>query len=296
MKIGPHKNTEDKRIEDARRLSRRRFLRNVFLGAAGLSAAGAAHANQLNDLEVLEYTVEIPGWPQAKNGYAIGQISDLHFDSPGAIHRAGRAVSLLLSRAPDVVAITGDFVSDGQSKYLLEGVQTLLPLKAAPGGALAILGNHDWYDHAQERVAGAVAAAGITMLRNRSVPVPSVPNAYFVGIDDVSYGAQDLQKALNGVPHDAIRILLVHEPDFADVTGPGFALQLSGHSHGGQIRVPGLPPLHTPTLGSKYPQGLQQSPTHPVYTSKGVGVTGIDLRLYCPPDVTILRLQCPPTV
>lgn len=293
---GPHKNSEDITPQGGRRISRRRFLQGAFAGAAGLSAAGVAHANQLNDLQTLEYTVEIPGWPAAKNGYRIGQISDLHFDSPGAIARVRRAVAMLLSHAPDVVVITGDFVSDGNSGYLSDGIQALLPLKDAPGGALAILGNHDWYGHAQERVAGAVSAAGITLLRNRSVLIPTVPNAYFVGLDDVSFGADDLKKALDGVPQDALRILLVHEPDYADLSGPGFALQISGHSHGGQIRVPGLPPLHTPTLGRKYPQGLQQSLTHPVYTSKGVGVTGIDLRLCCPPDVTILRLHCPQAV
>ena len=88
-------------------------------------------------------------------------------------------------------------------------------------------------------------------------------------------------------------MLLVHEPDYADEAPPGFALQLSGHSHGGQIRVPGLPPLHVPKYSTHYPEGLQQGPHHPVYTTRGVGTTGPPIRLFCPPEVTVLTSTPP---
>lgn len=131
------------------------------------------------------------------------------------------------------------------------------------------------------------------MLRNQSAPVPGVSGTYFIGVDDVVTQCDDIVRAVAGVPPAATRILLVHEPDFADSAGPGFALQISGHSHGGQIRLPGLPPLHEPPLGREYPEGLQQAKHHQVYTSRGVGVTGPKLRLYCRPDVTLLRLHAP---
>ena len=85
----------------------------------------------------------------------------------------------------------------------------------------------------------------------------------------------------------------MHEPDYADEAPPGFALQLSGHSHGGQIRIPGLPAFHCPKYGRHYPEGLRQGPHHPVYTTRGVGTIGPPIRLFCPPEVTVLTLRSP---
>lgn len=136
--------------------------------------------------------------------------------------------------------------------------------------------------------------AGMTVLRNQSVPFPTVDGAWIVGLDDVCVDKQDAETALQGVPSDACKILLVHEPDFADQSPPGFALQLSGHSHAGQIRLPGLPPLHCPKFGRHYPEGLEQSEHHPVYTTRGVGMVGPQIRLFCPPEVTLLRVYPKP--
>ena len=112
-----------------------------------------------------------------------------------------------------------------------------------------------------------------------------------VGLDDRYAGRQDVARALDSVPPDVCKLLLVHEPDYADEAPAGFALQLSGHSHGGQVRVPGLPPLHVPKYSTHYPEGLQQGPHHPVYTTRGVGTTGLPIRLFCPPEVTVLTLH-----
>ena len=98
-------------------------------------------------------------------------------------------------------------------------------------------------------------------------------------------------QALQGVPETAVKLLLMHEPDYADEAPPGFALQLSGHSHAGQIRIPGLPPLHCPEYGRRYPEGLQQTTHHPVYTTRGIGMIGPQMRFCCPPEVTILTIQ-----
>lgn len=287
-------NTADPRF-DARYRGRRNFIRYGFFCLAAFIGT-AVRANQIDDLELLDVSIYVPRWPIAQNGYTIAQISDLHCDDDRCVARVVHGVKLLMQQKPDVAVVTGDFVSGGGLDFLHQGVQALSPLRDLPGGAYAILGNHDWYGRSDESVASAVAASGITMLRNQSTGIPGVRNAYFVGLDDVTAGAHDLSKALQGVPADAVRILLVHEPDFADSAGPGFALQLSGHSHGGQIRIPSLPPLHTPPLGQRYPQGLQQCATHPVYTSKGVGVTGVDLRLACRPDVTLIRIFNAPSV
>ena len=90
---------------------------------------------------------------------------------------------------------------------------------------------------------------------------------------------------------DTVRLLLVHEPDYADESPAGFAMQFSGHSHAGQVRVPGLPPLYCPEYGRKYPEGLRHTLTHPVYTTRGVGMMGPQMRFCCPPEVTLLILR-----
>ena len=281
------------RTDEARRLSRRRFIARSVLGLAGLTAAGAVSANQIDDLQLIDLRVEVPGWPSASNGFTIAQLSDLHCDDTDSVNRVYRGVKLLLDEQPHVGVVTGDFISRGNTAYLSEVAKALSPLNALPSGAYAVLGNHDYERGSADKIASVISSAGFDVLRNQSVPIGGVPNAFFVGVDDAIARCSHVERAIAGLPPGSTRILLVHEPDFADVAGPGFALQLSGHSHGGQIRVPGLPPIHEPTMGRQYPEGLQQAVNHLVYTSRGVGVTGPKLRLYCKPDVTLLRLYAP---
>jgi len=281
------------KTDEARRLSRRRFIGRSVLGLAGLSVAGAVSANQIDDLQLIDLRVEVPGWPSASNGFTIAQLSDLHCDDQDSINRVHRGVKWLLDAQPNVCVVTGDFISRGNITYLGDVANALSPLNSLPSGAYAILGNHDYERGSADRIASVISSAGFEVLRNQSVPIGGVQNAYFVGVDDAIARCNHVERAVAGLPPGSTRILLVHEPDFADVAGPGFALQLSGHSHGGQIRVPGLPPIHEPTMGRQYPEGLQQAANHLVYTSRGVGVTGPKLRLYCKPDVTLLRLYAP---
>jgi predicted MPP superfamily phosphohydrolase len=93
------------------------------------------------------------------------------------------------------------------------------------------------------------------------------------------------------VPDSAVELLLVHEPDYADEAPRGFSLQFSGHPHGGQVRIPMLPPIIVPTYSRRYPEGLQQARNHLVYTTRGVGMVGPKFRLFCPPEVGLIRLK-----
>ena len=110
-------------------------------------------------------------------------------------------------------------------------------------------------------------------------------------MDDYWKGEDDLDRALTGVPEREARIVLVHEPDFADTIGScRVDLQISGHSHGGQVRLPLIGALHLPPLGRKYPIGLQKAGRTQVYTNRGLGTTGPPVRFNCPPEVTLLRV------
>jgi uncharacterized protein len=162
---------------------------------------------------------------------------------------------------------------------------------------LAILGNHDHWNNAAI-VEGALQDRGIPVLRNRSVPLERGHHRIWIaGIDDALVEAADLDKALHNVPRSETTLLLAHEPDFADFAARfPVDLLLSGHSHGGQVRLPGIGALILPALARKYPIGLNRVGSLQVYTNRGLGVINPPVRFYCPPEVTFVTLFSSPPV
>ena len=271
---------------------RRRFLK--FGAAAAVAVAGApAYGYEIepNHPVVTRRNVKVPGWPASAAGLTAGQLGDLHCQDHASAARTAHAARLLLAEKPDIVFLTGDYISNGDgTAWAQDAAEALSPLRAAPHGVFCTLGNHDYPDGRPPEVAAALERVGFQMLLNRAVPFPSVPNAWIVGLESMSLAYQDPIKAMQDVPQNAVKILLMHEPDYADESPLGIGLQLSGHSHAGQIRLPGLPPLHCPEWGRRYPEGLQQAQNHQVYTTRGVGMMGPQIRFCCPPEITVLRL------
>jgi uncharacterized protein len=156
---------------------------------------------------------------------------------------------------------------------------------------VAILGNHDhWNDG--KIVEGALHDRGIQVLRNRSLPLERGRSRIWIaGVDDALVQAADLTKTLHHVPASEAVVLLAHEPDFADYAARfPVDLQLSGHTHGGQVRLPGIGALILPRLAEKYPEGLNQVGALQVYTNRGLGVINPPVRFNCPPEVTFVTL------
>ena len=155
---------------------------------------------------------------------------------------------------------------------------------------LACLGNHEHWTDA-DAVAGALADAGITVLRNAAQEIRE--GLWVAAVDDVWEQHADLEKALDKVPTGATIVLLAHEPDYADeVAADGrVSLQLSGHSHGGQVRLPFVGPPALPYLGRKYPAGLYRVGGTWLYVNRGVGALGPPVRFNCRPEVTLLTLR-----
>jgi predicted MPP superfamily phosphohydrolase len=276
------------------------LTRRVFLGGALFAGGGAVAAPagwlygsrvEARWLEVTRLRVPIAGLPPGFAGLTIGQISDLHFGPVVDPLRVRAAVDAVLRARPDVAVVTGDFVSrlDGGEAELV--VRELGRLRA-PLGQLAILGNHDhWTDHAV--VANAVQRAGLTLLRNAHQPIArGGQRLWFAGVDDVWERKADLSRALDGVPADGRVVLLAHEPDFADEVAKErrVALQLSGHSHGGQIRLPLLGAPVLPLHGRKYPYGLRRIGDLMLYTNRGIGLIQPAVRVNCRPEVTVIEL------
>lgn len=239
--------------------------------------------------------------PAHFDGFTIVQLSDFHYDPHFSVVPIREAVRMCNDLFPDLVVLTGDFVS-----VPVFGSHKIEPATADPAelcahllaglrsrfGSWAILGNHDVFSDATV-VTDSLSSAGIQVLRNQAAPVEKDgARLWLAGVNDVLAAAADVDQALQGLSPDEPVILLAHEPDFADhVAKYPVDLQLSGHSHGGQVRLPLLGPLYLPELARKYPTGLRRIGPLTLYTNQGLGTLRIPVRLNCPPEVTHITLR-----
>jgi predicted MPP superfamily phosphohydrolase len=241
-------------------------------------------------IEIVRVDVPIRGLPTPLQGFTIVQLSDFHVGPYVKAEDVHRSVEIANKLDPDLVVLTGDYVS-GSAQHSAACARELAALKAERG-VRAILGNRD-FRHGAAMVAANLRQAGLDVLRNehRWLKVGGA-DLYLVGIEDVWLGKPDLEAALDGVPQGAPTVLLAHEPDFADqATRHNVTLQLSGHSHGGQVRLPfvGAPVL--PYLARKYPYGLRRVGEMWLYTNRGIGLIAPPVRFLCRPEITLLRLK-----
>lgn len=279
--------------DDPRRFSRRRLLRRAFVGGMALSLPTAVYAGHLgaDHLVLREREVPLAAWPRELDGLRVGQITDTHCDCDRALGRVFRAVRMLLDAKPDIVLLNGDYITYKAHIWARHAVAAFQPLATAPLGAYAVLGNHDYWAGPLHWMRDALPAVGIRLLRNEAARIGPGGAAWLVGLDCVCEHRQNVDRALRGVPKSAPRVLLVHEPDYAQDSPPGFAIQFSGHSHGGQARLPLLGWNHTPMYARIYRDGLEQAPHHPVHTSRGVGTVGPQMRFCCDPEVNVVTLR-----
>jgi predicted MPP superfamily phosphohydrolase len=273
-------------------LSRRTFLRGALATlASGVGAGLYAGVVQPGWLSVTRLELPLRGLPEAFAGFRIAQLSDLHFGPFVGPAHVEAAVEQVLALHADAVVITGDLVSrvtHGEPDMIVQALSRL----RAPQGVFVVLGNHDWWSGA-DLVTQALRRAGIAVLRNTHTTWQrDGRRLYLAGVDDVWCGRHDLAAALGGVPPGGAVIALVHEPDYADEVARDrrVVLQLSGHSHGGQVCVPGYGCLRLPSWGRKYPRGLYRVRDLTLYTNRGLGVVTWPFRLACRPEVTVFTL------
>jgi hypothetical protein len=242
-------------------------------------------------------TVEIPiaGLPSALDGLRLAYLSDLH---AGETPRStiARAIRLANGLQADLVVLGGDYVRGKAAA--VEDVAPLLATLRAPLGVYAVLGNHDhWTDPALIR--RSLEGAGIRLLVNEGALVDVGGGAlYLAGLDDGWAGAANLDRALRGAPAGAPLILAAHEPDLIDSLAPQanalgrpIALMLAAHSHGGQVRLPFIGAPFLPYLGEVYDRGLYDVRGTRLYTTVGVGLAGVPVRLLCRPEVVEITLR-----
>jgi predicted MPP superfamily phosphohydrolase len=259
-----------------------------------LGGVGAyAYASKLEAwwFEVVRHDLLLPGLPDAFAEFTIAQISDLHFGPLAGPTELAAALQAVQSLEANATVITGDVVSRttrGEPDMIVESLARL----SASDSVFAVLGNHDWWSGGA-LVAESLRRAGVTVLQNdHRVWQRGGQSLYIAGVDDVCVHRHDLAAALDGVPTSARVVLLAHEPDFADLVARDrrMLLQLSGHSHGGQVCVPGHGGLFFPRLARKYTRGLYSIDALTLYTNRGLGMMGLPIRFCCRPEITQFTL------
>lgn len=280
---------------DGHAMGRRRFL-GLMLGGTlggGLAAVGGyTYVSRIEPrwLRVERVRVPIAGLPEALEGFTIALISDLHLYPYTRLEEIEAAVEVANALRPDLVVLGGDYVLE--TAHAIDDLAPALARLDARHGIAACVGNHDlWTD--VDRVVAGLEREGIDVLRNASrTVVHEGARLTLAGLDDGWSGRPDLDLALDGVAPGTTVVLLNHEPDLADryAHDGRVALQLSGHTHGGQVRLPGLGAPVLPKYGAKYVAGLYRTGELWVYATRGVGVIGPPVRFGCRPEVTHLTL------
>ena len=265
--------------------------------AAGFTAYSGIRETQALAIERLDFG--LPRLGAGLDGLSVAQLSDLHFGPYTGEAEIRRAVAAVNAAAPDLIVLTGDFVTSTwlfhlgrrTGKEIVPCAELLRQLRC-PLGVYAILGNHDWGVGA-DLIAGTLADAGIRVLRNEAVAIErDGARLWLAGVDDALFRAVDLDRALARVPKNEPVLLLAHEPDFADEAARyPISVQLSGHAHGGQIVLPGLGAPYLPPLGRKYRRGLYTVRNLCLYANRGIGVAGVPLRFGAPPEITLVGFR-----
>jgi predicted MPP superfamily phosphohydrolase len=265
----------------------RRLLLKALVGlGAGTVTGATAHGflYERRDLEVTRAVMPVSGLPEALRGLRIGLLTDIHRSQTVSHEMVDAAVRAVMAEQPDLIVLGGDYVSWRDSRYVHPAADSLAGL-SAPHGVLAILGNHD-DDH---DMPAALAAKGFTVLRDARTRLTIRGEVIdFAGIRFWTYKISDIAHVLRGsVPH---AILLAHTPKrLLEAQQLAIPAVISGHTHGGQIVLPGLGAV----AAREFPviAGLERREGTSIFVSRGVGTIYVPVRISCPPEVAVLTLE-----
>ncbi len=280
-------------------MTRRRFLHGTMtVGLFSLCFGSYSYFWEPHRLTLERSDISLKGLPGRLEGLRLAQVSDIHYGPYLGDAELTAMVHAVNELHPDIIVLTGDYVTvplfGDKSRALRDAfacARVLGDLRARQG-VFAVLGNHD-HEANPDLVSEALESYRITVLRNRAQPVEKDgARLWMAGIDDVLTGVPNLHETLHQVPPSELTVLLAHEPDYADAASRfPVHLQLSGHSHGGQVRLPLLGAPILPSLARKYPAGLRQVGNLQLYTNRGIGVIDPPIRINCPPEITLLTLR-----
>ncbi len=276
--------------------TRRQFLRRVAWGVAGVGVGSGAWAHYVEPdwLEVTQHTVKLRYLPREFDGFRLAQISDIHLEDGDMTRDLPDICALVTEQNADAIVVTGDFVTIATMANPADLARGLAPLRA-PHGVFGIMGNHDyWGAQRSQWMEEMLKPTPVRLLINQThVFERGQTRLHLAGYDDFWAGAPDFEGVAARVPAREAAIALGHEPDFAiEVSALNkFGLMLSGHSHGGQIALPGGIPIHVPTYANKFPRGWYEVNGMRLYTNRGLGTVGIPMRFCSRPEISIFTLR-----
>ncbi len=279
-------------------MKRRTFIKKFFgsmLALLGLSGGTYYYAHKVEPslLQIHQENIYSPSIPPAFDNFKIVQFSDTHLGFQYSLEQLQDLVQQINQLQPNIVVFTGDLIDEPLS--FLEGEQLSLILQElkATDGKYWVYGNHDHGGYGTNIVADIMVQADFELLQNSHTVIErNHERMILAGIDDMILGKTDIDRALANTNPDLFTILLVHEPDFADITKSyPVDLQLSGHSHGGQVRLPIIGHLYTPIYAEKYISGKYQIDDLQLYVNQGIGTTRLPFRFFCKPEIHLFTLK-----
>ena len=267
-------------------LDRRALLKGLVGAGLGVATGGAVHGYlyERHHLELTRATMPVSGLPAALRGLRLGVMTDIHRSQAVPHELVAAAVRMLMAEKPDVILLGGDYVSFGDRRYVQRAAEALAPL-SAPHGVIAVMGNHD----DDRDMPAALAAKGFTVLRDgrtrltiRGEPIE------FAGVRFWTYKVVDIAHVLRGAL--PLTFLLAHSPKrLLEAQQLAVPAVISGHTHGGQIVLPGIGAI----AAREFPvvAGLGQRQGTSIFVSRGVGTVYVPVRINCPPEVAVLTLE-----
>lgn len=282
-------------------MDRRTFLKRTigfFFALSGLSVGTYYYSKEVepSSLEIRKENLVSEKISAPFHNKKIVQFSDTHLGFDYSIDDLKKLIKTINSLHPDIIVFTGDLIDNpkdlqkGEELPIIETLQTL----QAPLGKFWIYGNHDHGGYGTEIIRHLMDESGFILLQNSHIKITHQNQSLILaGIDDLMLGRPNIEKALANVSPDLFTILLAHEPDFADeaVNFP-VDVQLSGHSHGGQVRLPIVGHLYTPLYAEKYVLGKYTIKNRlELYVNAGIGTTRMPYRLFCQPEIHEFTLK-----
>ena len=268
------------------RLSRRTVLHGLGAVAVGAAAGAAAHGfmYERHHIVVTEEPLDVAGWPSALGGFKIGLLCDLHRSATVSHEMIAGAVRALMAHTPDLIILGGDYVTNRDRRYITPAAESLAGL-SAPHGVFAILGNHD----DDREVPAALVNAGFEVLKDARTQITARHETIdLAGLRYWTHRIADVTRVIKGA--SPTLVLLAHTPKrLIEAAALSVPLMLSGHTHGGQIVLPGLGAIAAREFPVIAGQARRDNTT--VFVSRGVGTVYVPVRVNCPPEVAILTIR-----
>ncbi len=257
--------------------------------AGNISKFAQSALNEANSLKIERITIDLKRLPKSLEGFRLVHLSDIHHSPFTDLEHIKRAVAISNSLNPDMFVLTGDYVS--HEREYIEPMAEVLGTLQSEFGTFACLGNHDhWTDG--ELVTESMRNAGINVLINEGIRFTARDSSFWLaGVDDFMVGKTDLRAALRGSFPDEMKMLLAHNPIIVRRAARlGIDLMLSGHTHGGQVKIRDDEKRILPRRRLK--NGLHRRKETQIYITRGIGTVVLPVRYHCPPEISLIELRC----